>query len=88
MFPDALGHVKQDEKLKLDCVNSRNPCFKNCLSICTQQYVINSGTERTVASKRRWEVCMIPLSLLTAAVDSSVQQSAGSRRRESGKNQT
>lgn len=46
------------------------------------------GTERTVASKRRWEVWFIPLSLLTAAVDSSWQQSVESRRHESGKNQT
>lgn len=46
------------------------------------------GTERRAASKRRWEVWFIPLSLLTAAVDSSLQQSVESRRRESGKNQT
>ena len=47
-----------------------------------------SGTERTVASKRRQEAWFIPLSLLTAAVDSSLQQSVESRRHESGKNQT
>lgn len=46
------------------------------------------GTERTVASKRRQEVQFIPLSLLTAAVDSSLQQSVESHRYESGKNQT
>lgn len=90
MAHDAVGHIRQEEKLKFDCADRWIPCFKNYLPSVCRVKPPASGTERTEASKRWQEVWFIPLSPLIVAVDSSFQQSvqSQSRRHESGKNQT
>lgn len=90
MAHNAVGHIRQAEKLKFDCADRWIPCFKSHLPSVCRVKPPASGTERTEASKRWQEVWFIPLSPLTVAVDSSLQQSvqSQSRRHESGKTQT
>lgn len=88
MAHDALGHIRQAEKLKLDCADRWIPCFKNYLPSVCRVKLPASGTERTEASKKWQEVWFIPLSLWTLAVDLQQSVQSQSRRHESGKNQT
>lgn len=88
MAHNALGHIRQAEKLKLDCADRWIPCFKNYLPSVCRVKLPASGTERTEASKKWQEVWFIPLSLRTVAVDLQQSVQSQSRRHESGKNQT